>query len=741
MLKKNISCLLLLIFFISSATTSMAASTQQEKAVTLNKINVLIGDGVNFNLDGQLKESEAATFIVRVLGVESEVLRNAEEYKKTNFTDVEPTAWYSAYVGYVAKNNIVGGYGDGTYRPNNYVTEKQFIKMVLGALGYSQGVDFDWSEVYSFAYEKGLFEDASYATRTKDNKNYKRGEVIDVLHATLTANLKSSNETVIERLVEKKFVSEEIASEHGLIQKDTIPMKIVSVTSKSSTILEIKLNEKATLTPGYNVNIYEKDNIDNTLAIRQISIEGDVVTINTVEQNPEITYAVELKGFKDIDGNINNVMSSLENVKNNTPVVTSSYFRIGSVEAISRQELKVAFTHPITDAVESPFNYILKENGNEILIGDFSNIAVKKAHGADNEILVFLNNYMLKEGATYTFEVLGALNSKYNVPIHGGRGDSFDFTVATNIPAIDQSIVVTSTEPVAKNYIRVTFNKDVDEESALSNVNYSLLDVTTGVRFNNAFGATLSGVGENKYREVTVRFLNMKKDHTYELTAKNVQDMFKKSTISENTQVFYGYPDVKSALDIELAYALNQQLVKVYFTEKVTENIVDAFFSIDGISIIKKVYDPKEPIAVTLYLSSNTPVESGREYTLRVSSLKDRYNELLSKVFTTTVKGTTTKLDDVSVTNVQYIAANKVLVTYNRAIDTTSNPSNKYRIEYKDNNATKTIPVSSVSYINDMEAVLTLSATTTGIKEKLHCVGIIDLSGKSTNSIITEITR
>lgn len=49
------------------------------------------------------------------------------------FTDVNPDDWFYQYVNWMACNQIVGGYSDGTFRPNNSTTRAQTTKMLIGA--------------------------------------------------------------------------------------------------------------------------------------------------------------------------------------------------------------------------------------------------------------------------------------------------------------------------------------------------------------------------------------------------------------------------------------------------------------------------------------------------------------------------------------------------------------------------------------------------------------------------------
>ena len=50
-----------------------------------------------------------------------------------SFSDVEPAAWYYNYIMWMACNDIVQGYPDGTFRPGNPASRAQIVKIVVGA--------------------------------------------------------------------------------------------------------------------------------------------------------------------------------------------------------------------------------------------------------------------------------------------------------------------------------------------------------------------------------------------------------------------------------------------------------------------------------------------------------------------------------------------------------------------------------------------------------------------------------
>ncbi len=55
-----------------------------------------------------------------------------------SFADVPANDWSAGYISWCSTKGIVGGYGNGNFGPNDYVTYDQALKMVAGAMGYNE---------------------------------------------------------------------------------------------------------------------------------------------------------------------------------------------------------------------------------------------------------------------------------------------------------------------------------------------------------------------------------------------------------------------------------------------------------------------------------------------------------------------------------------------------------------------------------------------------------------------------
>lgn len=117
----------------AASYSDVASNASYADAVNLlSNLGIITGyDDGTFKPDNTVTRAEAATMIVRMLGLADEV-----EQGDTNFTDVAADNWASGYINVAEANGIINGMGDGTFNPNGEVTYGQIVKMIVCALGY-----------------------------------------------------------------------------------------------------------------------------------------------------------------------------------------------------------------------------------------------------------------------------------------------------------------------------------------------------------------------------------------------------------------------------------------------------------------------------------------------------------------------------------------------------------------------------------------------------------------------------
>ena len=141
-MKKFLSLVLALVMTMSLVTVSAGAKdftdnskiNYEEAVEVMSTLGVVGGytDG-SFNPQGTLTRGAAAKIICNlILGTTTAdaLTADAAPYK-----DVATTNVFAPYIAYCAKERIISGYADGTFRPANTLTGYAFMKMLLGALG------------------------------------------------------------------------------------------------------------------------------------------------------------------------------------------------------------------------------------------------------------------------------------------------------------------------------------------------------------------------------------------------------------------------------------------------------------------------------------------------------------------------------------------------------------------------------------------------------------------------------
>lgn len=108
--------------------------TKYETAATLlSALEIMVGDGSNFNPDNNVTRAEFARILTAVMGQNDA----ASAHTATGiFNDVPAKEWYAPFVEYAAQFGAINGYGDGNFGPNDDVTGYQAIKMICFASGH-----------------------------------------------------------------------------------------------------------------------------------------------------------------------------------------------------------------------------------------------------------------------------------------------------------------------------------------------------------------------------------------------------------------------------------------------------------------------------------------------------------------------------------------------------------------------------------------------------------------------------
>ncbi len=89
-------------------------------------------DDGTFLPDNNITRAELASMIARLINGDD----IPDGVYDSSFPDVADDAWYNKYVGYLENYNVISGYEDGTYRPDNQVTRGELAAVITRAQKY-----------------------------------------------------------------------------------------------------------------------------------------------------------------------------------------------------------------------------------------------------------------------------------------------------------------------------------------------------------------------------------------------------------------------------------------------------------------------------------------------------------------------------------------------------------------------------------------------------------------------------
>ena len=196
-MKQSRILLIFLLLFALAAVFLLPASAASEAETAAQELYALglfkgVGtapDGTpDFALDKAPTRNEAVTAIVRLLGKEAEAQHTDGE---TPFEDLVP--WAKPYVGYAQRSGLVQGVSETHFGGDTPVSAAQYLTMLLRALGYRSGEDFDWQTPWTLSDRIG-FTGGQYPAEA----SFTRGDLAILSRRALSAHLKGSATTLLQ---------------------------------------------------------------------------------------------------------------------------------------------------------------------------------------------------------------------------------------------------------------------------------------------------------------------------------------------------------------------------------------------------------------------------------------------------------------------------------------------------------------------------------------------------------------
>lgn len=158
---------------------------------TKHKAYIVGYDDGTFKPDSNMSRAEAAAIFARLIAEAKDETVSG----KSSFADVSSKEWYSSYIGYLEKYDVINGYNDGTFKPDESVTRAEFVSMAVRYYGLFNevktvanttkyiDVDSSYWAIKDISYAKSIGWLNGYADGTfKGDNNITRAEVVTVVN-------------------------------------------------------------------------------------------------------------------------------------------------------------------------------------------------------------------------------------------------------------------------------------------------------------------------------------------------------------------------------------------------------------------------------------------------------------------------------------------------------------------------------------------------------------------------------
>ncbi len=194
MMKRFLSLLCTLMVLCAVLCTTAIAADFDGIAQELSAIGMFRGTGESFELDREPTRAEAAVMLVRLYGAEEKAQADYANGSITHpFTDVPN--WTAPYVAWLYTNGLTKGMSDTTFGSTEICTDLNYTTFLLRALGYQDGVDFDYKEALSFAQELGFYNAETFAGP------FLRDDLAALTYQALATDVKSGDTYLLAQLI------------------------------------------------------------------------------------------------------------------------------------------------------------------------------------------------------------------------------------------------------------------------------------------------------------------------------------------------------------------------------------------------------------------------------------------------------------------------------------------------------------------------------------------------------------
>ncbi len=521
-LKKLLAVVVAICVLATMAIPAFAVETAPSAAKTCEDLGVLKGDGAGVNDDYLAKGTsrlQAATLYLRLLGLEDEALA---ETSTDNFADAKTVyAGGQKILAYLKAHPELGwnGVGGDKFDPNGAASAQMMYKVMLEAMGFKMGTDFQWADTITFSADKGLSKIADVTKMTN-------GDMATAIVEALNAKVKGADTTLAAKLVADGVITSAAAEAAGLVAS-AVALDVSGAIALNSKVVEVSLGTAAAAKDLAAATFAVKDSAGKELAVASAEFapwstdnKSVIVTLSadtTAGTLYTLTVGAKSVNFGGKAADTSKPTATVKSTDYNEVTVTFS-------EAIKLETAKVTIKKSYGDVAVLETSSV-KYNGS-------SKLVFATADQAD----ATLYNVVVED----------------TTDLAGNKMDKAELTfVGQSKPTADQSVV--AAKALDYKTIYVEFGVNVDP-ATVAVENFKLVDVyasATEIAIADAKMATTTQAGKynTSYTDdqktaaikkgVVLTLTGEVKDATlYKLTASNVKTLYGKALSSTEAKTY-----------------------------------------------------------------------------------------------------------------------------------------------------------------------------------------------------------
>lgn len=227
----------------------------ENEADILNKLGLFQGAGNGYALEKPVTRAEAITMVLRMTGEEKEAVSSSSS---RSFSDVPPSHWAYANIRYAADKGYINGTSATTFEPGRGVTGREFVKMLLSAIGYQEITIGD-------AYEAGiryalLINNYTRLAVSAEGYPLIRNDMVNICYSALFVKAPDGK------------LLKDILIEKGIVDEQQLNSLILAGSSDTSGSFAWNLNE---LMPSDKNYMFSPLSIKMALAMAAVGADGD----------------------------------------------------------------------------------------------------------------------------------------------------------------------------------------------------------------------------------------------------------------------------------------------------------------------------------------------------------------------------------------------------------------------------------------------------------------------------------